>query len=162
LLLPASTPDLLIVALPAEYRDDERFVAELPNLGRASQGLLSSLYAKMEQRIKPGEFVLAIALKKSLRSDRLYQPPYEANIMQLLLEGRLAAPQVDFEVHTLRSAGTRADETYRSASLLPLYWPCRAASSSARPYEPENADQLVRRFLSFLAVRMEQVPPVAT
>lgn len=31
--------------------------------------------------------------------------------------GKLGAPQVDFEVHTLESAGTAAVDTYRAASL---------------------------------------------
>jgi hypothetical protein len=162
LKLPTSTPDLLIVALPTEYRDDERFVTELPNLRLDSQRLLGRLHRDMEERIEPGEFILSIALKKSLRSDRLYQPLYEANIMQLLLEGRLAAPRVDFEVHTLQSAGTRAVDTYRSASLSAV------ATANAEPhravrdlYEPANADQLVRRFLTFLDGRMDQVPAAA-
>ena len=51
LLLPTSTPDLLVVALPAEYRDDDRFVTELPNLGLDSQRLLGAIHREMEQRI---------------------------------------------------------------------------------------------------------------
>jgi Cfr10I/Bse634I restriction endonuclease len=69
----------------------------------------------LEGKVEAGEIILTIALKKSLRSDRLYQPLYEANIMQLLLEGKLGAPQVDFEVHTLESAGKAARDTYRAA-----------------------------------------------
>ena len=160
LMLPTSTPDLLVVALPAEYRGEERFLEPLRDLGRSSQRILSQLHREMEGRIEPEEFILAIALKKSLRSDRLYQPLYEANIMQLLLEGRLGAPQVDFEVHTLQSAGTKAVETYRSASLAAV------ATRHAEPHravrdlhEPAHAEQLVRRFLSFLDARMSRVPP---
>jgi len=83
--------------------------------------------------------VLAIALKKSLRSDRLYQPLYEANIMQLLLEGRLGAPQVDFEVHTLQSAGTAAVETYKSASLAAVATE-RHRARAPLPGLPQRAD----------------------
>ena len=155
LSLPTSTPDILAVALPEELRDDERFRTELPGLNHAHQQILTDAHKDLEGRIEPGEFILAIALKKSLRSDRLYQPLYEANIMQLLLEGRLGAPQVDFEVHTLESAGTAAIATYSSASLAAV------ATGHANPhrairdlYEPTDADQLVRRFLAFLDVRM--------
>ena len=104
LSLPTSTPDILVVVLPEQYRDDPRFQTELPSMNRDSQQSLDHAYRDFDGRIPPGGFILAIALKKSLRSDRLYQPLYEANIMQLLLEGRLSAPQVDFEVHTLTSA----------------------------------------------------------
>lgn len=159
LSLPTSTPDLLVVALPEEYRAEQRWREELPNLGYAAQAALDRAHCDVEGRIEPGEFVLAIALKKSLRSDRLYQPLYEANIMQLLLEGRLGAPQVDFEVHTLQSAGTAAVETYKSASLAAV------ATESATPhravrdlYEPPSATELVRRFLGFLNERMARVP----
>jgi Cfr10I/Bse634I restriction endonuclease len=158
LSLPTSTPDIMVVALPSEYRDDDRFQTELPNLGRDSQRLLSSAHRLVEKRVEPVEFVLGIAMKKSLRSDRLYQPLYEANIMQLLLEHNLGAPQVDFEVHTLESAGTRAKETYRAASLAAV------ASDHPNPhravrelYEPANAQDVVRRFLTFLDHRMELV-----
>src|SRR5262249_55940552 len=91
LLLPTSTPDILVVVLPEEYRDDPAFRTELPNLRHDAQGRISGAYRLLEGRIAAGEFLLALALKKSLRSDRLYQPLYEANVMQLLLEGKLGA-----------------------------------------------------------------------
>src|SRR5439155_10442935 len=124
---------------PAACRGDEVFSSELGSPNHEGQQLLGRAYRSFEGRVEPGEILLAIALKKSLRSDRLYQPLYEANIMQLLLEGRLGAPQVDFEVHTLQSAGTRAVETYRAASLGSV------ATRHAQPhravralYEPPN------------------------
>jgi hypothetical protein len=86
--------------------------------------------------------------------------------MQLLLEGELGAPQVDFEVHTLESAGTRAVDTYRAASLAAVAR--RGDADPPRPhravrdlYEPEHAEDLVKRFLDFLSVRMAQVTPIA-
>lgn len=159
LLLPTSTPDLMIVVLPEGLRGDDSFRRELPDLSLASQRISNSAYRLMEGKIEAGEIILAIALKKSLRSDRLYQPLYEANIMQLLLEGKLGAPQVDFEVHTLESAGTAAITTYRAASLGLV------ATGHAKPhravrelYEPPHADALVRRFLDFLNQRTALIP----
>lgn len=158
LLLPTSTPDILIVVLPEEYRDDPTFRTELPNLRHQSQGTIGGAYRLLEGRIAAGEFILAIALKKSLRSDRLYQPLYEANVMQLLLEGKLGAPRVDFEVHTLESAGTGAQDTYRAVSLAAV------AADHAQPHRairelhhPTSPDALVRRFLSFLDTRITLV-----
>jgi hypothetical protein len=167
LLLPTSTPDLIVVVLPDDCQEDSQFTTPCPNLGHAEQRRMRDLYKLLEGRVDAGEIILAIALKKSLRSDRLYQPLYEANIMQLLLEGELGAPQVDFEVHTLESAGTRAEDTYRAASLAAV-----ARRGDAEPpqphravrdlYEPLHAEDLVKRFLDFLTLRLIQVPPVPT
>jgi hypothetical protein len=154
LLLPTSTPDIVITVLPPECRLEQDFSTDVPNLGHQSQKVLEMAHRQLEGRVAAGEIILAIALKKSLRSDRLYQPLYEANIMQLLLEGKLKAPRVDFEVHTLESAGTGARDTYRAASLAAV------ATDNATPhrairdlYEPSNSDELVRRFLGFLNER---------
>lgn len=163
LLLPTSTPDIVVCALPEECRLSPEFQTEVPDLGHGSQQLLRGAHRLLTDRIEAGEIILAIALKKSLRSDRLYQPLYEANIMQLLLEGKLGAPQVDFEVHTLESAGTGARDTYRAASLGAV------ATGHARPhravrdlYEPAHADELVRRFLEFLDQRTSLIPATNT
>jgi hypothetical protein len=162
LLLPTSTPDLIVVALPESCRLHPEFTEMCADLGHAGQRRMRDLYKLLEGHVEAGEIILAIALKKSLRSDRLYQPLYEANIMQLLLEGELGAPQVDFEVHTLESAGTRAVDTYRAASLAAVAR--RGDDEPPRPhravrdlYEPEHAEALVKRFLEFLNVRMAQV-----
>jgi Cfr10I/Bse634I restriction endonuclease len=155
LLLPTSTPDILIVRLPASAQANDLFTTELPDLSLGSQRLLTDAYKTVQGLAAASDFILAIALKRSLRSDRLYQPLYEANIMQLLLEGALGAPQVDFEVHTLETAGTRATETYRAASLAAV------ATNHANPhravrdlYLPGNASELVRRFFAFLEARL--------
>ena len=160
LLLPTSTPDVIVVVLPIEAQFAPEFKNPLPDLGHLSQATLHLLHQHLEGHITAGEIILAIAMKKSLRSDRLYQPLYEANIMQLLLEGKLGAPRVDFEVHTLESAGTGAIDTYRAASLAAV------ATEHSKPhrairdlYEPPNADELIRRFLDFLGQRTTQVSP---
>lgn len=159
LLLPTSTPDIVVVVLPESCRGITDFGQEATDLGHAEQRRLRDLYKQLEGRVQPGQIILAIALKKSLRSDRLYQPLYEANIMQLLLEGELGAPQVDFEVHTLESAGTRAVDTYRAASLAAVARrndpdPPRPHRAVRDLYEPANAEELVKRFFEFLNHRM--------
>jgi hypothetical protein len=151
LTLPTSTPDLLLVVLPDSLLGDPVFRTELPDLSIASQGVLDKAYKVLEGKVGADGFLLAVALKKSLRSDRLYQPLYEANVMQIILEGDLQAEQVDFEVHTLDYQGTKADETYSAASLGLV------ASNHANPhrairqlYQPPTADAVVRRLLLFL------------
>ena len=160
LLLPTSTPDIIVTVLPPECRLAPEFSTNVENLGHKAQKLLSRAHLQLEGRVKAGEIILAIALKKSLRSDRLYQPLYEANIMQLLLESKLDAPRVDFEVHTLESAGTAARDTYRAASLAAVATGHASPHRAIRDlYEPPNADELVRRFLEFLNERTARIEP---
>lgn len=153
--LPTSTPDILVVRVPPIATDPANFSVELEGLDIASQKRLDHAFEAVEGKLQADDILLAIAVKRSLRSDRLYQPLYEANIMQLLLEGRLGAPQVDFEVHTLEYAGTAAVETYKAASLGGV------ATSHANPhravrdlYKPKDAAELVDRFFRFLEIRL--------
>lgn len=156
LAMPTSTPDLAIVVLPDELRDDDMFRTSVPNLSLENQAMLSGVHKRFEGVVEPGEIILAMALKASLRSDRLYQPLYEANVMQFILEGHLGAPRVDFEVHCLSTEGTRAAETYKAASFF--------SANSSQPhrairelYVPLNAREIVERFYGFLNARMESV-----
>jgi hypothetical protein len=161
LLLPTSTPDVMIVVLPDGFREgppNGRFTSALPDLGLTSQTILADAHLDLEGRIEADEFVLGVAIKKSLRSDRLYQPLYEANVMQLLLETKLRAPHLDFEVHTLEAAGTAAVETYRAASLPGVATndpdPHRAVRDL---YRLARAPALAQRLLSFLEQRMAEL-----
>jgi hypothetical protein len=154
LRLPTSTPDLALVVLPEAFRHDELWRTEFHNLSKPNQAELRHAYRYLEGQIEPGEILLAIAFKRSLRSDRLYQPLYEANIMQLLLEGQLDAPRVEFEVHTLEHLGTDAVTTYEAASLYSVLVPERDKHRAVRElYVPENAQELARRLLKFLNER---------
>lgn len=157
LLLPTSTPDIAVVVLPDSEQGNSDWRKPLGGLKRSSQRTLSQAHAALAGRIEPGEIILAIALKSSLRSDRLYQPLYEANIMQLLLEGHLGAPQVDFEVHTLDSVGTDAINTYRAVSLHTI-GSGKEHRAIRELYVPQSAQEMVRRFLDFLNLRMDRVP----
>jgi Cfr10I/Bse634I restriction endonuclease len=159
LQLPTSTPDIAIVALPETRRADELWRTELTNLSRQNQAELQHAHTYLEGQIEPGEILLAIACKKSLRSDRLYQPLYEANIMQLLLEGHLGAPQVEFEVHTLSHFGTDALATYEAASLYSVLVPESVKHRAVRElYVPDSAQGLARRLLEFLNHRTALIP----
>lgn len=156
--MPTSTPDIAIVILPDSERGNPVWATDLGNISLASQRTMEQAHHLLQGKIEPGEIVLAIAVKTSLRSDRLYQPLYEANIMEFLLEGHLGAPRVEFEVHTLSAAGTGAVETYSAAALS------SAASDDPHRairelYVPQNASGVVQRFLSFLNERTALVDP---
>ncbi|MGH3760244.1 Cfr10I/Bse634I family restriction endonuclease [Actinophytocola sp.] len=160
LKLPTSTPDIAVVAIPENRRDNDLWRTEFQNLSRLNQAEIQHAYRYLEGQIEPGEILLAIACKKSLRSDRLYQPLYEANIMQLLLEGHLGAPRVEFEVHTLSHFGTDALTTYEAASLYSVLVPERVKHRAVRElYVPENAQGLARRLLDFLNERVQLIAP---
>jgi hypothetical protein len=153
LAMPTSTPDIAIVVLPDIARHDDVWRTPLGNLTRGAQQTLARAYKRVEGRIEPGEIILAVALKSSLRSDRLYQPLYEANVMQFLLEGHLGAPRVEFEVHALSAQGTRANDIYQAASLHSAGTD-QAHRAVRELYEPANATQIVQRFLEFLNFRV--------
>ena len=159
LTIPTSTPDIAVVILPDDAaRADGRWRTQLANLQLPQQVNIASAYAELAGRIEPGELILAIAAKRSLRSDRLYQPLYEANIMQLLLEHFLGAPRVDFEVHTLSVEGTGAVNIYAAATIYAVATDSPNIHRSVRElYVPTTPVPFVARFLEFLDVRMASV-----
>lgn len=153
LSMPTSTPDIAIVVLPEDIAADDVWRTPLGNLSRASQQVVSRAHLRVERQLQPGEIILALALKSSLRSDRLYQPLYEANVMQFFLEGHLGAPRVEFEVHALTTEGTGAGRIYQAASLHSAGTD-QAHRAVRELYEPADATQIVQRFLQFLNARM--------
>ena len=156
LSMPTSTPDLAVIVLPEEVRDDSLWRTPLRCLGLESQAMLSNVHKRVHGQVEAGEIILAMALKASLRSDRLYQPLYEANVMQLILEGRLGAPKVEFEVHALTAEGTGAVEIYRAATLHSAG--TKEAHRAVRElYVPTSADDVATRFYNFLNGRMSRV-----
>jgi hypothetical protein len=158
--LPTSTPDVAVVALPDEHRNEELWRTELTGLRRDNQIVLANAYRHLAGKIGPDQILLAIAFKSSLRSDRLYQPLYEANIMQLILEYKLGAPRPIFEVHTLDREGTDAINKYASASLSDVATERDDGQRAIRElYQPANAADLARRLLGFLGERMSLVAP---
>jgi Cfr10I/Bse634I restriction endonuclease len=160
LSIPTSTPDIAVVVLPdASTQADVHWRTPLPGLLPPGQLKLSGAHARLGGQIEPGELILAIAVKRSLRSDRLYQPLYEANVMQLLLERFLNAPRVDFEVHTLEREGTAAVHTYSAATLYAVAMQLPTVHRAVRElYVPKHAEEMARRFLIFLSERMKDVP----
>lgn len=160
LTIPTSTPDIAVVVLPDDAaREDPTWRTPLENLRHAQQVTLAHAYAGLAGRIEPGELILAIAAKRSLRSDRLYQPLYEANVMQLLLEHFLGAPRVDFEVHTLDLSGTSAIDIYSAATIYAVATESPSIHRSVRElYVPTTPIPFVQRFLDFLSERMKDVP----
>ena len=178
LAMPTSTPDIAVAILPDGQQDNPLWRTPLPNLDPDNQTTLRNAYKIVEGHVKPEDLILAIAVKRSLRSDRLYQPLYEANVMQLLLEGFLGAPRVEFEVQTLSLEGTAAEEIYRAASLFGVAQEQTALRSAMQDqsettntapaiasihrairalYQPQNARELAERFLKFTDERLALV-----
>lgn len=158
LSMPTSTPDIAVVVLPEEVRDQEKWRTPVGNLTLPSQAILTNAHQALAGQVEAGEIILAMALKSSLRSDRLYQPLYEANVMQFLLEGHLGAPRVEFEVHALTAEGTGAVEIYRAAALHSAGTD-QAHRAVRELYQPQHGAQIVQRFIAFLNQRMALVAP---
>ncbi|WP_427175238.1 Cfr10I/Bse634I family restriction endonuclease [Arthrobacter sp. 92] len=158
LTMPTSTPDIAVIVLPDEVHEDELWRTPVGNLNASAQQTLSRAYQKVEGQVEPGEIILAMALKSSLRSDRIYQPLYEANVMQLLLEGHLDAPKVEFEVHVLNAEGTDSGRIYQAASLHSAFTD-QAHRAVRELYVPATAAHIVTRFYGFLNGRTAVVPP---
>ncbi|MGZ9841229.1 Cfr10I/Bse634I family restriction endonuclease [Tsukamurella ocularis] len=157
LSMPTSTPDVAVVVLPEGLRSDPMWSTPITDLGREAQSKLTNAHKKLAGVVEPGELILAMALKTSLRSDRVYQPLYEANVMQLLLEGYLHAPRVEFEVHCLTDEGTGAATTYTAASLHSVRDQKLRHRAVREMYKPQNANQIAERFFGFLNQRMALV-----
>jgi hypothetical protein len=53
----------------------------------------------LEDKIESTGFLFAIAVKRTTRSDRLYQPLFEANVLKYLIEVVLRGPAFRFYAH---------------------------------------------------------------
>lgn len=56
-------------------------------------------YLPLEGTVEAHGFLLAVAVKRSTRSDRLYQPLFEANVLKYLIEYVLRGAAFRFHVH---------------------------------------------------------------
>lgn len=135
--LGLSAPDIVGVRLPKEihYREHP-FSTLLPNLSTPNLLVLESAYRQLEGKIAQDELLFAIAIKRTMRSDRLYQPLFEANVLKYLLHGLLNSHNFKFYVHAWSVEGANVEGHYRAASLYSLM--------QQGQFEPERAvDRLV-------------------
>lgn len=135
--LGLSAPDIIGVRLPFSNHPDTAgkssaitgdqatnvrrvFAEPILNLSRPNLNLLEKAYQRIEGTIGQNDLLFAIAIKVSLRSDRLYQPLFEANVLKYLLHAVLQASRFKFYVHAWSIDGCDAKGHYEAASIYSL------------------------------------------
>jgi hypothetical protein len=119
--LGLSAPDIVGVRLPHPLPDSmDIFLNPLSRINNAAMELLERSYLRLEGHVESTGFLFAIAVKKTTRSDRLYQPLFEANILRYLIENVLKGAAFKFYAHLNSTDGADVAGHYKAASLISL------------------------------------------
>lgn len=119
--LRLSTPDILGVRMPDPMPPGfEVFLNPLPNLTFKSQEILETAWQGVQSTLEGRNFLFAIAVKTSTRSDRLYQALFEANVLKYILGYVLRGPAIRFFAHLETFANADVVGRYRAASMTSL------------------------------------------
>lgn len=119
--LGLSSPDLVAVRIPEPMPDAfAPFMQPLHGLDSASRVLLEQAHRRIEGYVHASGLLLAIAIKRSTRSDRLYQPLFEANVLKYLVRRVLRGSAFRFHVHMETFDGADVIGHYQAASLVSL------------------------------------------
>lgn len=119
--LGLSSPDIVGVRLPHPLPDHmRRFLEPVESLDAANLLFLEEAYKLLEDSIDGSGFLLAIAVKRTTRSDRLYQPLFEANVLKYLIENVLRGAAFRFYAHMNSFEGADVEGHYKAASLISL------------------------------------------
>ncbi len=121
LSLGLSSPDIVGVRLPHPLSEELNcFLEPIENLGEESRLKLEEAYRLLEGKIDSTGFLFAIAVKRTIRSDRLYQPLFEANVLKYLIEVVLKGAAFRFYAHFNSFDGADVESHYKAASLISL------------------------------------------
>lgn len=119
--LGLSSPDIVGVRLPHPLPAAmERFLEPIDNLDANNLLFLEEAYKLLENTIDGSGFLLAVAVKRTTRSDRLYQPLFEANILKFLIENVLRGAAFRFYAHLNSFKGSDVVGHYKAAALISL------------------------------------------
>lgn len=145
--LGLSSPDIVGVRLPHPLPAPLAcFLSGIDNLGARNLALLEGAHRLLEGTIDGAGFLLAIAVKRTTRSDRLYQPLFEANILKYLIEFVLKGAAFRFYAHLNSFEGADVEGHYRAASLISLIrggTPTKAVDSLYLAERPRDSAQTV-------------------
>ncbi len=154
--LGLSSPDIVGVRLPHPLPDALRvFLSPVPNLSDANLNLLEGAHRLLENSIDATGFLLAIAVKRTTRSDRLYQPLFEANVLKYLIEFVLRGAAFRFYAHLNSFEGADVRGRYNAASLVSLIrggTPVPAVDSLYLAERPRDSAQSVLNDLPLFPV----------
>jgi len=145
--LGLSSPDIVGVRIPEPVPQEYQvFLQPLTGLTDTTRALLEGAYRAVEGMVEARAFLLAVAVKRSTRSDRLYQPLFEANVLKYLIEHVLRGAAFRFHVHMGTFEGADVQTHYRAASLISLMRggaPTLAVDHLLRVQRPSDAAQAV-------------------
>lgn len=145
--LGLSSPDIVGVRLPHPLPPTmQRFLAPVDSLGTANLDILEEAYKLLEDSIDGAGFLLAVAVKRTTRSDRLYQPLFEANVLKYLIENVLRGAAFRFYAHLNSFDGADVEGHYRAASLISLIrggTPSKAVDALYLALRPRDSAQTI-------------------
>jgi hypothetical protein len=145
--LRLSSPDIVGVRLPDPLPAGfDVFMQPVLILGAAIQYQLAEAYRLLEGQLHGQSLLFAIAAKRSVRSDRLYQPLFEANVLKFLIGVVLGGSAFRFHVHVGSPEGADVEGHYRAASLVSLLrggLPSRAVDKLYTAINPKTTAQVI-------------------
>lgn len=119
--LGLSSPDIVGVRLPYPLSDElSCFLNPVENLNEVNLAKLENAHKLLEGKIDSTGFLFAVAVKRTTRSDRLYQPLFEANVLKYLIEVVLRGAAFRFYAHLNSFEGADVERHYKAASLISL------------------------------------------
>ena len=145
--LGLSAPDIVGLRIPDPITEPYRqFLQPLTDLGERSRERLESAHRDLEGTLDGHSFLFAIAVKRTTRSDRLYQPLFEANVLKYLIGVVLNGAAFRFYVHLGSFEGADVEQHYKAASLVSLLRggePVRAIDGLLEVAGPRQAAQAI-------------------
>ncbi|KAF0675907.1 Cfr10I/Bse634I family restriction endonuclease [Profundibacterium mesophilum] len=145
--LRLSTPDILGMRIPDPAPPGfEIFDRPIPNLTIASQQRIERALDTVRGAFEGRHFLFAIAVKTSVRSDRLYQALFEANVLKYILGYVLRGPAIRFYAHMESLEGADVRGRYSAASMTSLLTggtPTRAIDETYQALKPLETSQRV-------------------
>lgn len=144
--LGLSSPDIVGIRIPDPMPQEfAPFLEPLANLAEARL-VLEQTYLPLEGMLEGRSFLFAIAVKRTTRSDRLYQPLFEANVLKYLIEEVLRGAAFRFHVHMGSFEGADVVGHYNAASLISLMRggePSKAINSTYLAERPRDCAQTI-------------------
>lgn len=145
--LGLSCPDIVGIRIPEPMPPAyAAFLEPLTGLGETDRERLESVYRDIEGTLDGRSFLFAVAVKRTTRSDRLYQPLFEANVLKYLIEFVLRGAAFRFSVHMGSLDGADVLGRYNAASLISLMRggePARAVDRTYHAVTPQATAQTI-------------------
>ncbi len=145
--LKLSTPDILGLRIPDPLLPGyQNFMTPLQDLSFASQQRLETAWQGIQSSLEGRNFLFAIAVKTSTRSDRLYQALFEANVLKFIIGYVLRGPAIKFHAHLETTKGSDVAGRYKAASMISLLaggTPSKAIDQLYMALSPRDTAQLI-------------------